>query len=216
MINSLNAIKQPLDFQKLYPFTACCSDIDGLLELNNGVLMLIEVKKDTPTHSINNFTRSAQNSLLRKLVGNREDIIYVYCTHNLNINKEVPIETSDCIVKYVQRCGKSVEFKEDITLLEYVQEQSREYNFDDEYYIVVKYPNGNLRYCIAAPKFKVWYSDNYNKEDNAFTSYTEAKKYIQARFLTSINHKNEYQLYRKNKYGTTLIDIFAYNDKKVV
>lgn len=214
MINSLDAIKQPLDFEKLYPFTTCCSDIDGLLELNNGKIMLIEVKKNTPSHSLSNFNRSAQNSLLRKLVGNREDIIYVYCTHDININKDVPIETSDCIVKYVQYRGKALSFKEGITLLDYVKEQSSIYTFNDEYYIVVKYPNGNLRYCIAAPKGNCWITDNYTEEKNKFTTYLEAKKYIQARFLFAINHKNEYQLYRKNEFGTTLVDIFTYIDKK--
>lgn len=213
MINNLDAIKQPLDFEKLYPFTTCCSDIDGLLELNNGILMVIEIKKNTESHSVSNFNRSAQNSLLRKLISNREDILYVYCTHNININKDIPIEASDCIIKFVQRGGKEIAFKEGITLLEYVQEQSRKYDYDDEYYIVVKYPNGNLRYCIVAPKFKQWTSDTYTKENNAFITQAEAKKYIEARFLSAMNHKNEYQLYRKNKYGITLIDVFTYTTK---
>lgn len=210
MINSLAAIKQPLDFEKLYPFTACCSDIDGLFELNNGKLVLVEIKKNTLSHDKENYKHSVQNMLFNKLIGNRSDIFYVYATHDLNINEEVPIESSDCTVQFVFYNGKEYKVPTNITLLEFIKEQSRHEIIKDEYYIVVKYPNGNLRYCIAAPKGNCWITDNYNENLNKFNSYQEASNYISARFLKPMNMQNEYLLFRKNKENDTLINIFKY------
>lgn len=210
MIKSLEAFGQKLDFEKLYPFTISGTDFDGVFRLNNGIILIVEVKKETESHSVNNFLETEQYRLIRDIIGNREDIYFVYVTHTNCISKDISIEASNCVVKFVQHASDLTVIESGILLTDFVKSLSRNKYMKSEYFIMIKYQNTQMEYCIASPKNKIWSSKTYTDENNKFDSIDEVNKYISQRFLFSPNHKNEYWVFRKDGDIITLLDIRKY------
>ena len=210
MIKWPDAFAQKLDFDKIFPFCTCGTDVDGLFLLNNGIILVLEIKKETQSHTVENFLNTNQYQLLRSLIGNRLDVYFVYL-----IDRDVDIEASDCQVKFVKHCDIETNIDSGILLTDFIKDLSR-YNdiINTEYYIVVRYPNTEMRYCVVAPQNKQWSTTTYTKEKNMFKNMNEVNSYILDRFVAEFNRKNEYMIYRINEdKSTSLIDIRRYNNK---
>jgi len=210
MINSLGAFSQKLDFEKLYPFSSSCTDFDGVFRLNNEVILIVEVKKETDSHSVDNFLKTEQYRLIRDIIGNREDIYFVYVTHQNYISKDIPIEASDCVVKFVLHASNLTVIDSGILLTDFTKSLSRNRYMQSEYFIMVKYQNTQMEYCMVSPKSKIWSSKTYTPENNKFSSLKEVESYISQRFLFIPNHTNEYWVFKKDNEATTLLNIYKY------
>ena len=207
MIKSLEAFCQKLDFEQVFPFCTVGSDVDYLFRLINGIILVVEVKKDTASHSVENFLNTEQYKLIRDLIGTREDVYFVYVTHNNTISKDVLIEASDCTVKFVRHNCNDIVIDSGISLTKFVKDLCYNEYLKSEYYVMVKYPNGKMQYCIVAPESKKWVSDYYNKNLHSFKDIKIVDDYIHDRFLCEHNYNNEYWVFRKDGDSITLLDI---------
>lgn len=213
MIRSLEAFEQKLDFETIYPFTNICSDIDGVFQLNNGIYVILEVKKETENHSVENFLKSKQYQLIKTILGNREDLYFVYVTHQNTIDKNIFIEAADCTVKFVRHASNDYIIDSSITLTKFIKDLSRNKYLESTYYIMVKYPDSKMHYCIIAPEKRKWSSEIYNPEQNDFKSIKEVNDYIERRFLCGFNKDNEYWVFKKERDSTILVNISKYQNK---
>lgn len=214
MINNIQAIEQPLDFEDLKIFFNSASDVDGLLELNNGQLVVLEIKKDTPNHSYENIQNKSQFRLLQKLIGNRSDIIFIYATHNQPIDINIPIHLPSCEVKHIEIGGKEQEVIPEIKSLDNCIKYYSRFIYDPlNLYLMVRYPNGKLEYCVVSPKYKKWSTSNYNEEEHRFENYKEVDKYVEARYIQGYNQNNEYWLFKKENGSDILIKQYRYKEE---
>lgn len=212
MIRNIQAVEQPLDFEKIMPFCSCASDADGILQLNNGKMIVLEIKKETPSHLDSKIKHSAQFQLLRKFLGYRSDTIFIYATHTQEIDLNTPIDLGLCTVRMIS-CG-DIEFE--VTdpvrnLADCVKFYSR-ISYDAlDLYLMVKYPNGKLEYCVVNPKDRRWSTSYYDFNLHRFTTYKEVENYVEARFIQGYNKKNEYWLFKKEKGSDFMINQYKYN-----
>ena len=217
MIRNIKAIEQPLDFNTIMPFCVSASDVDGILQLNNGLTVVLEIKKETPSHSAHNFSNTSQYSILRNLIANRSDILFIYATHTQEIDLNVPIDLGQCTVQILSLAGNALEITDETrNLAECIKVYSRHTYSNDDLYVMVKYPDGKMEYCIVTPKYKKWSTEYYDKSLHSFHSITEAKKYIEARFIQPYNKKNTYMLFKRVNGSDFLIDQFKYDFGRIL
>lgn len=133
MIRNIQAVEQPLDFNTIMPFCVSASDVDGILQLNNGLTVVLEIKKETPSHSAHNFSNTSQYSILRNLTANRSDILFIYATHTQEIDLNVPIDLGQCTVQILSLAGNALEITDETrNLAECIKVYSRHtYSNDD-------------------------------------------------------------------------------------
>lgn len=215
MIRDIKAIEQPLDFSTLSPFATGMSDVDGLFQLNNGKIVVLEVKKDTPKHDFSRIKEKIQFNLLRKLVGNRSDIILIYATHDQPIDINIPININECIVRGVEIGGIEQSIEKDMYLGEYIRDLSRVTYEQEELFLMVRYPNSQMQYCVPMPgKSRQWATDTYNTEINRFATRDEARRYVNDRFVCQdFNRRNQYFLYKIENGLYSIIEQFEYKNK---
>ena len=211
MIRNIQAIEQPLDFEKIMPFCSCASDVDGVLQLNNGIMVVLEIKKETPNHLSEKIKNSAQFQILKRIIGHRSDILFIYATHSQDIDLNTPIDLGLCTVRMLSSCNTEFPVTDSIrNLADCIKFYSR-INFNTlDLYLMVKYPNGTLEYCVVNPKNKVWSTRAYNPDLHRFTSYDEIRKYINTRYIQSYNKSNEYWVFKKENGSDFLIDQYSY------
>lgn len=211
LIKDLHAIEQPLDFETLSHFCSCMSDVDGILQLNNGSLVVLEIKKASEKHKWLNIKNRPQISLLKKFIGNRVDIYFIYAVHNQPIDINIPIELNSCEVLCVENNGEVLTQYENTALIDCIQDLAKFKIEKNKFYLMVKYQDGTLEYCISSPKGKVWSTSKYIEDKVTFDNCIEVENYIEARYQKSFNQKNEYWLFRKENGSDTLIRQFKYS-----
>lgn len=207
MIKSLEAFCQKLNFEQVFPFCSVCSDIDYIFRLINGIILIVEIKKDTESHKAENFLKTEQYKLMRDLIGTREDVYFVYATHNNPISKDILIDASDCTVKFVRHNCDDTFIDSGISLTKFTKDLCYNEYIKSEYYVMVKYPNGKMQYCIVAPESKKWVTEYYNKDLHCFNDIRVVDTYIHDRFLCEYNYNNEYWVFRKDGDSIILLDI---------
>ena len=206
LIKNIDALNQPLDFSPFVRYCKVMSDLDCILWLYNDRILLIEIKKDTFNHTKDKIRNSYQWKLLRKIAGNRPNVYLIYATHNQPIDLRVAINSNDCIVKYIEYCGKEVTLDCSDELPDIIHYFSlKEDISNSKYHIIVKYPDYSLQHAIRKPVGPKWTLSYYSPVSCDFESKKEAIKYIQTRFKTDFNRNNIYILMQKDEDGNDLI-----------
>lgn len=211
LIRSIEALKQPLDFSPFARYCSDMSDIDGIFRLKNGNRILLEVKKDTFNHTPDKIINGNQWQLLREIADNRKNYYIIYATHNQQINANELINLRDCKVRYVENCNRSLDCSIYEDLLDCVHWISFLHS-EHKYYIVVKYPDGEMKYAICKPIEKMWILDKYINISCDFDNYETAFNYIKTRYKKPMNKNNQYLLFRKDGKIDTLEKTFSFAD----
>ncbi len=203
IIRNQEALEQPLDFSSLSRFSNGVTDLDACVNLKNGYLIDIEVKKDTFSHTFENIRFSRQWRILETKAGTNPTNILIYAVHDMPIGRNINILPSRCIVKRVQIAGFSrPEFinKSLVEVVEIISKWPSLY----KYLIDVRYPNGDIRHCITKNYENIhkWISSNYMPLYMDLNTLEEAETYILERWNGKvkgeyINRNNTYQIYRK-------------------
>ena len=94
IIRNQEALEQPLDFSSLSRFSNGVTDLDACVNLKNGYLIDIEVKKDTFSHTFENIRFSRQWRILET------KSLVVNCAHSCNPSIDASGVKNGAIVIY--------------------------------------------------------------------------------------------------------------------
>lgn len=209
MINNEQAFIQKYDFDPLFCVTKekSLTDCDCTGILTNDIGFVCEFKKDTLNHTIENVTSSGQWNTYRKLF--KPNVFLIYATHNEEISDNI-INTRNLIVRYVELDGKSMEFKQNISLLNYLNGLAS----IGMYYIKVTYPNNVSEIALISPnEADKWSSKDYWAGQSTFKTEDECKEYIKKRYEKDFNQKNIYSIYHVDSMKSApLIHRYTYEE----
>lgn len=193
-IKSPDALEQGLDFSGLFKRVKFCTDIDNLSWLANDKVALIESKKETFDHSVENIINSKQWKAYRSC---GRDKYIIYATHNLPIDKTKPIPLAKNIVKYVEFNEKPVTFKKGISVeecLDYLGGLGM-------YYIRTQFKNGKKQFMKRIATDKHWSSSVFNPIEMGFKTLNQVKTYLNARKNNEFNKGRTFTVWYLNDEG---------------
>lgn len=201
-IKDLQAFNQGIDFAPVGNYTKCCSDVDGLFLVNDHLgyphIVALEVKKETPNHSIEKIINSNQWKLYKNAFASGTYL--VYATHNLPISSE-PIPTDELHVRHVELINHENESKifvlpKNFTFVELLINIQH----PNKYLIKAKYESQvEERFCVPYPTKetkKKWYTDKVMSYI-LYDTIEEARKYIDSRYKNPKYTSNiQYSIYK--------------------
>ena len=217
LIKNTKALRQGLNYSHLSRYCSCMSDIDGVFILYNGITIILEVKKDTPSHQPENLIHTVQFNMYRRLSEYNPDIYFVYATHNEEISDN-PIDVITCKPRYCERLGHQINvegvFEDFGELVHWLSFKKPEY----EYMIIADYSNTTgkhkgLGYAVNMPSPEKWILDEYDSSKCRFMSQSEALTYIRQRYTQAFNKDVVYMIFKMNKTGRRYFDSqYVYED----
>lgn len=201
-IKDLQAFNQGVDFAPIGNYTKCCSDVDGLFLVNDHLghphIVALEVKKETPNHSVEKIINSNQWKLYENAF--ISGTYLVYATHDLPISNE-PIPTNELSVKYIEIIdhddgNKIIVLPKRFTFVEFLINLQ----YPTKYMIKAKYRSQlEERFCVPYPTKetkKKWYTDKVMSYI-LYDTIEEARKYIDSRYKNPKYTSNiQYSIYK--------------------
>lgn len=209
-IKSMEALRQKTDFcgGNITKIVKRGSDIDFTYELANGNIAVIEEKKNTPNHSVENIINSWQWKHYRKVC--RDEHFLIYVTHDLDISSEDDIPLEALTVRYLEANKQEIKLQKEFKLDELVNYLGSL----DTYYVKVRYKNGTVEYALKHPIEDKWSSDCYWAASVCFLEKESAYEYVKARYKKPFNQEYVYELWYIDENGKhSEIDKLHYQNK---
>ncbi|MDB4397745.1 hypothetical protein N9237_05375 [Akkermansiaceae bacterium] len=125
LIRNSNQVKQTIDFTGIESGKIHPTDIDVVLEFNNEVLILMEVKRK------GNKIPTGQRLVLERIANSwhTDKVVVLYVTHNFkNDNKDIPLKECNVESIYLGRVWK--ESKRQISLVDTIKGFSKLWNIN--------------------------------------------------------------------------------------
>lgn len=125
LIRNSNQVKQTIDFTGIESGKIHPTDIDVVLEFDNEVLILMEVKRK------GNKIPTGQRLVLERIANSwhTDKVVVLYVTHNFkNDNKDIPLKECNVESIYLSRVWK--ESKRQISLVDTIKGFSKLWNIN--------------------------------------------------------------------------------------
>ncbi len=125
LIRNSNQVKQTIDFTGIESGKIHPTDIDVVLEFDNEVLILMEVKRK------GNKIPTGQRLVLERIANSwhTDKVVVLYVTHNFkNDNKDIPLKECNVESVYLGRVWK--ESKRQISLVDTIKGFSKLWNIN--------------------------------------------------------------------------------------
>ena len=196
-VKSMTAFKQKVDFLggHVTKIIKHGTDVDFLCRLANNRMAAVEVKKDTPNHTVEKILESTQWEDYRDSMKSTTYLIYV--THDRPISEEdIPVEA--LTVRYVEVNGQEIKELRDLkfeVVINYLG------SLDTTYMKVHYTKTDEIEYVLKHPVDNRWSTNHYWATIESFSTVNMAKGYIKHRYEKDFNRSYIYEIWQIDGEG---------------